>query len=235
MSFAVSLDDGGWNTPAPTCAACSRSRATWLRPRFWSMLRDLVRFYRRRRGCRQPPGCIAARRATSTPRLRRRIPRRPPATRWRRPSGPSPAAMATIRPSLHPLLREPSPAAAERPAGLAHGDRRQPRVRAAADRALRRPHAPGHAVEVRREGGVVAAHAPAAGPALRPCRDRDPRRPGAAAAAHARRRAPRCSAPSATAATAPCCTRDPALMPRRRASGPAGTTWRRAAATSRPA
>ena len=45
MSFAVSLDGGALEYRAATCAACSRRRQL-VNPRFWSMLRDLVRFYR---------------------------------------------------------------------------------------------------------------------------------------------------------------------------------------------
>ena len=51
MSFAVSLDDGGFEYAAPALFA---QRRNLLRPRFWKMLAELVRFYRR------APGDIAA-------------------------------------------------------------------------------------------------------------------------------------------------------------------------------
>ena len=46
MSFAVSLDDGDSNIPAPACPGLFGQQRNLLRPRFWSMLADLVRFYR---------------------------------------------------------------------------------------------------------------------------------------------------------------------------------------------
>ena len=51
MSFAVSLDDGGFEYAAPALFA---QRRNLFRPRFWKMLAELVRFYR------QAPGDIAA-------------------------------------------------------------------------------------------------------------------------------------------------------------------------------
>jgi len=46
MSFAVSLDGGGLEYAGKDLAGLFAQRANVLRPRFWSMLRDLLRFYR---------------------------------------------------------------------------------------------------------------------------------------------------------------------------------------------
>ena len=46
MSFAVSLDDGGLEYAGTDLGGLFAQRSNILRPRFWSMLRDLRRFYR---------------------------------------------------------------------------------------------------------------------------------------------------------------------------------------------
>jgi predicted NAD/FAD-binding protein len=46
MSFAVSLDDGALEYAGTDLAGLFAQRRNLLRPRFWSMLRDLLRFYR---------------------------------------------------------------------------------------------------------------------------------------------------------------------------------------------
>jgi len=46
MSFAVSLDDGGLEYGSTSLKAVFAQKRNLLRPRFWSMLRDLQRFYR---------------------------------------------------------------------------------------------------------------------------------------------------------------------------------------------
>jgi predicted NAD/FAD-binding protein len=46
MSFAVSLEGGGLEYGSTNMAALFGQRRNLLRPRFWSMLRDLQRFYR---------------------------------------------------------------------------------------------------------------------------------------------------------------------------------------------
>ena len=46
MSFGVSLDDGGLEYCGDTLNTLFGQRANLVRPRFWSMLADLVRFYR---------------------------------------------------------------------------------------------------------------------------------------------------------------------------------------------
>ncbi len=54
MGFAVSLDDGRFEYSGSGLAGLFAQRRNMLRPRFWQMLRDLVRFYR------QAPRNIAA-------------------------------------------------------------------------------------------------------------------------------------------------------------------------------
>ncbi len=46
MSFAVSLDDGGLEYAGTDLGGLFAQRRNVMRPRFWSMLRDLYRFYR---------------------------------------------------------------------------------------------------------------------------------------------------------------------------------------------
>ncbi len=136
----------GWNIPAPTSRDCSRSRANLLRPRFWAMLRDIVRFYR------EAPG----------PRRRRRLRRVSASAAISSESGyseafiddhllPMGAAIWSTTVAgharspgrqLHPLLREPRAAAPRRPAAMAHRHRRQPRLCRAPGRAARRAHPP---------------------------------------------------------------------------------------------
>jgi predicted NAD/FAD-binding protein len=54
MSFSVSLGAGDFEYGGTNLASLFAQRRNWLRPRFWSMLRDLVRFYR------EAPGQIDA-------------------------------------------------------------------------------------------------------------------------------------------------------------------------------
>jgi len=54
MSFAVSIDDGALEYAGTDLWGLFAQRANLLRPRFWSMLRDLLRFYR------EAPGDMAA-------------------------------------------------------------------------------------------------------------------------------------------------------------------------------
>jgi predicted NAD/FAD-binding protein len=46
MSFAVSLDDGALEYAGTSLAGLFAQRRNLIRPRFWAMLRDLLRFYR---------------------------------------------------------------------------------------------------------------------------------------------------------------------------------------------
>ncbi len=47
MSFAVSMDDGAFEYSGGTGFGLLAQKANLLRPRFWSMMNDLLRFYRR--------------------------------------------------------------------------------------------------------------------------------------------------------------------------------------------
>ena len=85
---------------------------------------------------------------------------------------------------LRPLLREPPPADARRAAGVAHRQRRQPRVRAAADAPRLGDRVRTGARRARgaaRRARRVGARRAAGERALRPRRHRHPRRPGACA------------------------------------------------------
>ena len=165
--------------------------ANLLRPRFWAMLRDIVRFYR------AAPGAARRRRgrgadASAAYLDARRLFRAPSSTticcRWGPRSGR--ATVADMRdyprPGLHPLLREPRPVAAHRPAAMAHRDRRQPglcrsawrrplagRIRARAARCARCAGMARDGVLVEERGRPHRA--------LRPCRDRGACRRGAGA------------------------------------------------------
>ena len=99
--------------------------------------------------------------------LRRRLPGRPPAAPGRSDlvglGGGDPRISGG---GLHPLLPEPRPAEDPRPAAMAYGRRRQPRLCRAPDRGLRRPRQPRPA---------RAPDPPPGGPG----RDHRRRRPGA--------------------------------------------------------
>jgi predicted NAD/FAD-binding protein len=55
MSFAVSLDDGALEYSGSGLGGLFAQRGNLVSPRFWSMLRDLVRFYRTRRATLPAP------------------------------------------------------------------------------------------------------------------------------------------------------------------------------------
>ena len=180
---------------ATCCASIARRRATSA-PRRESLRCGLSRRARLRRGASSTTTCC----------------------RWPPRSGPPPAPpSATIRPRLHPLLRQPRPAAAARPAGLAHRRRRQPPL----CRRLTAPFA--HSIRL----GCGVHRAPPGDRWIVDCRRARPAYDHVVIATHPDQalamlsdRSPaerRCSARSATAATRRCCTRDPSLMPRRRA------------------
>ncbi len=46
MSFAVSIDDGAYEYSGGTGLGLFAQKSNFVRPRFWSMIRDLVRFYK---------------------------------------------------------------------------------------------------------------------------------------------------------------------------------------------
>ena len=195
-----------------------RPAANLLRPRFWSMLRDLVRFYREAPAASPAPG---RRRPDQPGRLSRRggygrafqddhlLPQA--AAIWSASVERDPRLSGR---RLHPLLREPRPAQDHRPADLAHGGRRQPRLCRALTAAYADRVAPGRArssgCDERRRRRMVT-DAGGRRRSVRPGGDRQPRRPGAghAGGADARRNGALLGA-FATAATTRCCTPTPA-------------------------
>ena len=141
----------------PTCRSPSRSttarfeysgssaglfaqKRNLLRPRFWSMLRDLVRFYRTAPLDAPTLGLTTLERLSRRQGLRHAFRRNHlypmAAAIWS-----TPAAEVSHFPAarLHPLLRQSRPAQARHAAGLAHRRRRQPRLCREADARLRRP------------------------------------------------------------------------------------------------
>jgi phytoene dehydrogenase-like protein len=140
MSFAVSLDDGRLEYAGTDLGGLFAQKRNLVSPRFWSMLRDLERFYR----CapRDLPLLGISRWAPiSTAWLRRGFSGGSPLSHGRRHLV-DPGARHSIpsRRCLYPLLREPRPAQAGPAPAMAHRDGRQPRLCAAADRIFRRPY-----------------------------------------------------------------------------------------------
>ena len=154
MSFAVSLDGGALEYAGTDLRGLLAQRGNLVRPRFWSMLRDLRRFYReapglRRMGCREQ----SLGELSGSERLRRGVPAGSPAADGRRRSGrPPPRRCATTLPrhfirfcENHGLLKF-----TDRPVWRTV-DRRQPQLCRAPDCGDRRPPAGrGRAVDRRR-------------------------------------------------------------------------------------
>ena len=46
MSFSVRIEQDGWSGPAARSRALFAQKANLVRPEFWSMLRDILRFNR---------------------------------------------------------------------------------------------------------------------------------------------------------------------------------------------
>ena len=117
------------------CAACVAQPANLLRPRYWSMLKDILRFFREAPRGRRP------RRSRLARRLSRRAPLRPGVPRGLPLSDGGgdlvdarDAGRRLSRREVHPLQRQSRLARTWRPAGLAHRDRRQPGLCARARR-----------------------------------------------------------------------------------------------------
>ena len=158
MSFAVSpRRRARWNIRAAACGGLFAQPGNLASPRFWSMLRDLVRFYRQAPRDARRIGPHAARRLSRPAAATARPSATTISTRWRRPSGRRRRPqLGTIPPhSLRALLRQPRPAAA-RPApctGAPSGGW-QPELCRAAGRRHRRPGiAPGAARDHVRAAG----------------------------------------------------------------------------------
>ena len=194
---------------ATTSSHCSRRRETSVSPRFWSMLRDIRRFYA------EAPGHIAQMEGVTlgdyldahgygAP-FREDHLHPMAAAIW---SLPARACRRISGAGLHALLRQSRPAEDYRPPGLAHGRRRQPRICEEADRAGRRACA---ARTLRCGASPATTMASSSNgrrrAAFRSRGDRRPCRSGACACSPIRPRRKRgCSRAFATAATRRSCT-----------------------------
>ncbi len=143
MSFAVSLADGDLEYSGTNLAGLFAEKRNLFRPRFWSMLRDLQRFYR------EAPRDLALLEEFHTTlgdyldagaygaAFRRDHLLPMAAAIWSAPASDDPQLSGRV---LHPLPGQPRPAAPAQPAAVAHRARRQPRLCRAPDASLRRPH-----------------------------------------------------------------------------------------------
>ena len=224
MSFAVSLANGELEYSGSNLSGLFAEKRNLFRPRFWSMLRDLHRFYR------EAPRDLAVLEQFHTTlgdyldagaygaAFRRDHLLPMAAAIWSAPAATIldyPAAAFIRFQDSHGLL------ASAQPAAVADRARRQPRLCRAPDRVLT-PTASGlrqaspsvhRSDDLRQSPRLQRPRRD-----LRRCRDRRPRRSGAGDAGRSdRRRNGGFSAPSATAAMSRCCTPIHRLMPRRRA------------------
>ena len=146
------------NTTAPRSTACSRSAATSLRPAFWRMIRDILRFNREAPRCSTAPTIRCASATTCTPKATRRSSSSTTSCRWAPPSG------APVPNTLRDFPARYFVRFFHNHGMLTVDDRPQWRtVRGGSARYVEkltrrfpRPHPPAHA------GGVRAPHAPRA-------------------------------------------------------------------------
>ncbi len=129
MSFAVSLDGGALEYSGGNMSGLFAQKRNLFRPRFWSMLRDLHRFYREApRDRASDRSAHDAGRISRCQRLRRGVPRGSSAADGGRDLvGAACEIAAIIRP--RPSSASTTITACCRlaqPAEMAHGDRRQP-------------------------------------------------------------------------------------------------------------
>ncbi len=226
MSFAVSLDGGALEYSGTDLRGLFAQPRNLLRPRFWSMLRDLRALLPR--GAARP-----ARRSATMPRSATistpagygaRLPRRSPAADG---GGDLVDAGRSDRSTIRP---RPSSASATTTACCSCADRPVWRTVRGGSRAYVERLTERFADRIRL-GRAVAADAPRRPTASRSRtaaadaerfdhvvhRHAMPTRRSRMLAGRQRRTSGACSAPSATAATARCCIAIAALMPRRRA------------------
>ena len=144
MSFAASLGDGDLEYSGSSLLGLFGQPRNLLRPRFWRMLRDILRFYREgpqllansATATALSLGAISTGKATPTPSSTITC------CRWPRRSGPTGTAGMRAHPATafvrfclnHGLMR------VQRAAAMADGRRRQPRLCPAPDRLVQRPH-----------------------------------------------------------------------------------------------
>ena len=228
MSFSVRDEASGLEYNGTSLDTLFAQRRNLLRPSFLGMVRDILRFNR------EAPALLDAPDDTLT--LQRFLAQKNYGRRfvdhYLVPMG---AAIWSTDPQrmlgfpgalLRALPAQPRHAQRQRPPGLAHGEGRLARVRAASHRPVRLAHPPAHARARRaalsgpRAGGTAGRRR-----ALRRCVPRLPQRPGAGAArATRRRRSARCWARSATRRTRRCCIPTRASCRARGAPGRRGTT-----------
>jgi hypothetical protein len=178
MSFAVSMVEPDLEWAGSSLATLFAQKRNLARPGFWRMLQDTLRFNRETAVAR----CLSdAGRLPRTARLQRRIPRLVPAAHGGGDLVLPDAGHARLPADhLRPLRPQPRPAAGLRPAAVADGQGRRPRVCRAHRRGTGR-RAPGDAGEI----GAARCRRRLAGPARRRMRTLRrggaglPQRPGA--------------------------------------------------------
>jgi predicted NAD/FAD-binding protein len=142
MSFAVSLDEGAIEYSGSGLTGVFGQPRNLMRPRFWSMLSDLVRFYRQ---AARDGTLIDDEKVTLGDYLRmggygKRLPRPShPADGKRHLVGATGTDDVLSGRILHSLPSQPWPAAAAASASVGDGGRGQPHLRRAPDAILCRP------------------------------------------------------------------------------------------------
>ena len=229
MSLAVSLRDGDLEYSGTGLRGLFAQPGNLFRPRFWSMLRDLVKFYRQatRDADLLKDETVSLGDYLSGRWLWRRVPRRSSVADGQRDLVGA-AERDPVIPGcdLHSLPSQSRLAAACAASRLGNRGRRQHRLCPAADSALCRPdqarhrrrHGAAHRGRCHRDGlarRIRTATTMSSWPRMpiRPCRHSPIRL----------RTRPNCSARSATAATSPYCTRTRASCPGVVRPGRAGT------------
>ena len=165
MSFAASLDGGRIEYSGSSLAGLFSQRSNLLRPRFWGMLADLVRFYSHATRDAQLPMAedttlgqyLAAGRYGAAFRDHHILPMA--SAIW----SAAPAEILELSSRRLPaLLRQSRTPARDRAADLAHRRRRQPRLCRAPRRAARRrsaPSGPGRPASSEAMGGSTVVDA----------------------------------------------------------------------------
>ena len=211
MSFAVSLENPDLEWAGSSLATVFGQKRNLLRPQFWRMLADILRFNRESAAWlaahpddgRSLRDFLAAGRYSAT--FCRLVSAADGGGDLVLPDRPD--ARLSAR-HLRALLPQSRPAAGLRPAAVAHGQGWRPRVRAASwPRRSTTSASPARCRRVQRDGSRPARRTRPRRRALRPGRAGLPQRSGAGDSRRdGQRRAARgCSAPSATSPTAPCC------------------------------
>ena len=148
MSFSVRAKSRAWNTTARRSTACSRSARNLLRPAFWRMMRDILRFNREapRPARSRAPAGLTLRRLPGRAALLAAVHRALRSADGRRDLVREPRHAAAISRALPgAVLSQPRDAVGRRSAAMAHDSRRVGALRRKAHRALPRPDQIEHA------------------------------------------------------------------------------------------